>query len=124
MNNEKCPCECKNPKAHIACKKGFIWNPATCSCENFEYLASIAENPVITGDEIANAADSISPNVTTNMTSTVSINFHNKKVRDKMDCHILHTVLLEIIQLFIIAITCFHYTKYRSKEKRIGALTI
>ena len=64
-NNDKCLCDCKNPKAHIACKKGYIWNPATCSCEDFEYLASIAEDSVITCDEIINAADSISTNVPT-----------------------------------------------------------
>ena len=24
-----------------ACEKDYIWNPATCSSENFKYLASI-----------------------------------------------------------------------------------
>ena len=36
--NDKCRCECKNQ--HI-CEKDYIWNPATCSCENGKYLASI-----------------------------------------------------------------------------------
>ena len=30
--NNKCWCECKNPKEHNACNKDYIWNPATCSC--------------------------------------------------------------------------------------------
>ena len=37
-NNDKCRCECK--KHHI-CEKDYIGNPATCSCENGNYLASI-----------------------------------------------------------------------------------
>ena len=41
-----------------------------------------------------------------------------------MDCHILHTLLLVILLLLTIAIICHHYTKHRSKQKRIGALTM
>ena len=32
-NNYKCWCECKNQKFHNACKRDYILNPATCSCE-------------------------------------------------------------------------------------------
>ena len=32
-NNNKCWCECKNPKEHYGCKKNYIWNPATYSCK-------------------------------------------------------------------------------------------
>ena len=48
-NNDKCRCECKKP--HV-CKKYYIWNPATCSCENGKYLASIMDDSAITCDEI------------------------------------------------------------------------
>ena len=48
-NNDKCQCECK--KNHI-CEKYYIWNPATCSCENGKYLASISDDSVITCYEI------------------------------------------------------------------------
>ena len=34
------------------CKKYYIWNPATCSCENGKYLARIIDDSVITCDEI------------------------------------------------------------------------
>ena len=47
-NNDKFRCECKK---HI-CEKDYIWNPATCSCENGKYLASIIDDSVITCDEI------------------------------------------------------------------------
>ena len=84
-------------------------------------------------NEIINATDNVSTNVTNtilknmantilaNVMSTISINSDDKNVRYKMDCHILHTVLLVVILLFIIAIICYHY---RSIQKRIGALTI
>ena len=103
-NNDRCRCECKNPKEHNAREKDYVWNPATCSCKNGERLASAIDDSVITCDDIINAADSLSTNVPENVMSTASINFHNKKVGCKMDCHILHSVLLVIIFLFIIAI--------------------
>ena len=51
-NNDKSRCRCK--KHHI-CEKDYIWNPATCSCENGKYLASTIDNLVITCDEIIDA---------------------------------------------------------------------
>ena len=51
--------------------------------------------------------------IATNSTSTASINFHSKKVRD---CYILHTVLLVIILLLIIIIICY-YAKQKGKYK-------
>ena len=63
-------------------------------------------------------------NISTNVTSTMSTNSDGKRVRYKIDCYILHTVLLVIISLFIIAIICYDYTKYGSKQKRIGVPTI
>ena len=35
-----------------------------------------------------------------------------------MDCFILHAVLLALILLFTIIIICYHYAKYRSKQKK------
>ena len=48
-NNNKSWYECK--KHHI-CKRDYIWNPATCNCENGKYLSSIIDDSVITCDEI------------------------------------------------------------------------
>ena len=44
-----CLCECKT--RHV-CKKDYIWNPATCSCQKGKYLASIMDDSVIICDEI------------------------------------------------------------------------
>ena len=87
------------------------------------HIVAKIDNSVITCDEIINAADSVSTNVLTNLMSTASINFHNKKTRHKMNCYILHTVLLVVILPVVIAIICYPYAKHRSKQKNIGTLT-
>ena len=51
-NNDKCRCKCKK---HHLCKKDYIRNPATGSCKNGKYLASITDNSVIMFDEIIDA---------------------------------------------------------------------
>ena len=63
----------------------------------------------------ANVANTFSGNVM----SAASISYSSKKLRCKMGCYILPTVLLVMILLFIIAIICYHYTKHRSKLKSI-----
>ena len=45
----------------------------------------------------------------------MSKNSDDEKVRYKMNCYILHPILLVIKLLFIIAIICFHYANYRLK---------
>ena len=59
--------------------------------------------------------DIVSTKMTNTIATNASINFHNKKVRYKTDCYILHTVLLVTILLLVIAIICFYYVKHRSK---------
>ena len=124
-NNDTCQCECKR---YYACKKDYSWNPNTCICENSKCLKRIADESAIECNEIINVMDSVSTNVTntipTNVANTVSTNSGDKKVKYKIDCYILHTFLLVIILLFIIAIICYHYTKQRLKRKRAGALKI
>ena len=51
----------KVKKYHV-CEKGYIWNPATCSSKNGEYLASIIDNSVITCDEIIEETKTIPTN--------------------------------------------------------------
>ena len=70
-------------------------------------------------DEIIYVTEIASTNMTntTNSVSTNASNSNNKKLRYKMDCDILHTVLLVIIFLFINAIIWYHYAKHKSKLK-------
>ena len=39
-------------KVHCVCEKDYIWSPATCSCENGKYLASVIDNSMVTCDEV------------------------------------------------------------------------
>ena len=48
--------------------------------------------------------DIVSTNVTNTLSANVSANSELKKVRYKMDCYIVHTILLVIILLFMITI--------------------
>ena len=59
--------ECKN---YCKYTKNYSWNPSTCIYENDKYLKSIADTSVIVCDEIINATDSVS----TNVTNTISTN--------------------------------------------------
>ena len=61
----------KNPKKHRVCKNDYIWNPATCSCENGKYVGSIIDGSVIKYDEIIEE------------TKTVRANFNEKKLTCK-----------------------------------------
>ena len=67
-------------------------------------------------DEIVYVIDIVSTNVipiiSANVASTMLTISDDKKVRYKMDCYILHTVLLAIILLLLIAIICYHYEKH------------
>ena len=75
-------------------KKDYSWNRSSCIWENGKYLKSTADRSVIVCNEIINARDSVSTNVTnniptnmtntisTNVTSTVSIHSSDKKSND------------------------------------------
>ena len=82
---------------------------STCICENRKYLKSVADTLVVECDKIVIVIDNLlakkTNTIATNVTSSTSINWHSKKVRD---CYISHSVLLTIILLLIITIICYH----------------
>ena len=43
-------------KSIARAKENYIWNPATCSCENGEYVGSIIDDSVIMCDKIIEEA--------------------------------------------------------------------
>ena len=75
-------------------------------------------------DEIISVMDIVSTKITNAIVTNPSINCHSEKVRYKIDCYILHTILLVIRLLLIIAIIYYHYAKHKSKQKGTDALTI
>ena len=51
-SQEKCQCECKKPIKQGACKKDYVWNPSTYTCEADRFWKSIIGDLAITRDEI------------------------------------------------------------------------
>ena len=96
----------------------------TCICEDRRYLKTIANTSVVPCDEIISVIDILSTKMINTIAVNVSINYDDKKVRYKIDCYILHPVLLMNLLLLIIALMCYHYVKHRSKQKDNDALTI
>ena len=114
-NNKTCQCECKN---YHNCEKDYSWNPSTCICENSKYLKSVADTTITECDEIVIAMDIASTKntdtIAVNVTSTASISWHSKKVRN---CYISHTVLLVIVLILLVTIICYHYVKLKIRVK-------
>ena len=67
-------CECKNKKEYHVFEKGYIWNPATCSCENDKYAGSIIDDSVVICNEIIDTTK-IVPTKSTS-TKCTSTNFY------------------------------------------------
>ena len=81
-------------KKHHVCEKYYVWNPATCNCENWKYLPSIMDDLAIKCDEIMKSFDEeIKP---------LPTNFNEKKVTCKIqNLYILLAFLLITIALLI-----------------------
>ena len=84
-------------KNHV-CEKDYIWNSATCNCENGKYLASIMDDSVITCDEVIKLHDE--------ETKTIPTNFNDKKVTCKMQKFyiLLASLLITIVLLIAVSI--------------------
>ena len=108
-NNRKCRCECK--KRHI-CEKDCVWIPATYSCANGKYLASILDNSAIMCDEVIESDNE--------KTKTIPTNFNEKKSACKtQNFYNLHVFLLIAIT-FLIAVSIYcHLIKCRAKQKHL-----
>ena len=68
---------------------------------------------MITFDEIISVMDTVSTEMTNTIATNVSINSDDKKVRYKINCYILHTILVVIILLLTVTVICCHYAKHR-----------
>ena len=99
-NNDKYRCECKK---HSVREKDYVWNPATCNCENGKYLASIMDEIIC--DEIIDVKKT---------------NFNKKDITYKtQNCYILLVFLLITVTLLIaVSIYCY-LKKYRARQKHL-----
>ena len=92
----------------IYAKKDYIWNPATCCCENGKYLASIFDDSIITCDEIIETTE-ISPT-----------NFNEKKVTCKTKNFYILLAFLSITIPLLIAVSIYCcLKKYKAKQKHL-----
>ena len=90
------------------CKKDYICNPATFSCENGTYLSIIIDDSVIRGDEIVETK------------KTVPTNFNQKKLACKTNnLYILLAFLLTAIALLIAVSVYCYLIKYKVKQKHL-----
>ena len=115
-NNDKCWCECKNPRENV-CKKGYTWDPATCSSENGRNARSIVDYSVITCDEIIEKSRRIL--IKTVPVKGIPTSFDEKKMICKMkNFCILLAFLLNTMKLLIAVSICF-LIKYRAKQTHL-----
>ena len=92
----------------MTCDKVYIWNPATCSCKNGKYLATVIDDSVITCDKTIDVEE----------TRTVRTNFNEKNAIFKTkSCYIFLFFLLMAIALFIVVSIYCYLTKYKAKQK-------
>ena len=106
-------CDCKCIFNSTPCNSHQTWNNKTCQCEckNCCWWFKNCVMKLCVIDIVSNKKINT---IATNM----SINCHSNKVRCKIDCYILHTVLLAIILLLVITIICYHCVKLKSKLKQ------
>ena len=96
--------------------KMYVWNPATCSCENENYLATIIDDSaIVICDEIIESCDE--------ETKTIPTNFNERKATCKVqNIYILLTFLVTIALLIAVSI-CGYLIKYRAKQKNFHFTT-
>ena len=101
--NDKCRCECK--KCHV-CEKDYVWNPATCNCEDGKYLASTTEDSMLICDEIIKSYEE----------ETILITKATYKTENFYI--LLSFLLITIVLLIAVSIYCY-LIKYRAKQKNV-----
>ena len=108
-DNYKCQCECKT---HHICEKYYVWNPATCNCENGKYLASVIDDSAIISDEIIESYDK--------EIKTIPANYNEKKLTCKTGSFYILLVFSLITIELLIAVSIYCYLiKYWPKQKHL-----
>ena len=87
------------------CKKGYIWNPATCSCENGRYAKSTINDAVIICHEILETTKRIMTK--TIPAKSISIDLNEKKVICKIKKFYILLAFLLITKTFLIDVRIY-----------------
>ena len=98
------------------CKKGYIWNPIKCACENGNYLKVVADDSKIGCDEIIETTKSASTEFVP--IKRILTKFNREKVICKTkNFYILFTFLLITMIVLITISICCCFIKYQAKRK-------
>ena len=92
-------------KKHFECKKGYIWNLATCSCKNRKYLVSIIDDLVSTCDK--------------HIEETVPTNFNEKKSSLPQNLYILLAFFINYCSIINSCLYLLLSDKILSKTKTL-----
>ena len=112
-NNDKCLCACK--KYHVY-EKDYIWNSATCSCQNGKYLASILNEWAIACDEVID----VQAKSNGKETKPFPTNFNEKNITyNTRNFYILLIFLLITIALLIAVNIYLYLINYWAKRKHL-----
>ena len=111
-NNDKCQCECK--KHHI-CEKDYIRNPATCSCEDGKYLASIWMIQQLRVIKLLKKKQKQLQQILMEKNNFIS----KKKISKPKTFYMLLAFLLITIALLIAVSTYCYLIKYKAKQKHL-----
>ena len=107
-SNDKRWCECIK---HIS-EKDYIWNSATCSCQNGKYLGIIFDDSVITCDK--NIDTYTEAKSCEEETKTVKANFNESKLTCTMQSFYVLSILLWTNIALLIAVSIYCYLiKYK-----------
>ena len=79
-------------KKHNICEKHYIWNPATCNCENGKYLESIMDDSAIICSEIINVKER---------------NFNEKNVTCKAQNFYIFLAFLIVAIVLLVAVSIY-----------------
>ena len=96
-------------KRHV-CEKDYIWNPATRSCENGKYLASIMDDSVITCDEIIEE-------------TTFPTNFNEKKQTVKPKISMFTHIYIKYYSIINICQCLLLFDKIQNKMKTFTTIS-
>ena len=89
-----------NVKKQYICEKDYVWNSATCNCDNGKYLASSIDDSMITCPEVMKSCEE--------EIKTIPTNFNENKVTYKTQSFyiLLALLLINIALLIAVSIYC------------------
>ena len=123
-NENKCRCECKEDLViKLACDKGYMWNPRTCSCEYDRYC----ETGQYLDYKNCVCRKKIIDDLTEKCTSIVDMDIKNNtlsKRSDELSSNIYFVLFIIFLVLFIFFLVVFIYYWRKDNTKNISKIYV